>query len=611
MAPTAGGCNGPRMPPVLRCALLCAASTLLPAPAGALAATTYMVNTTSDNAPNGSECSGVASDCSLRQAVDKAAAGDTVSVPADAASYALSSRITIDKQLSIVGGGAAGTTVSGGNANQIFDVTGGPVSISAITLTDALNNTGNDEGGAIFVEGGDLVLDQVVISDSASPGYGGAIEGDGNLTITRSRFVNNHATADNGGAIDFYGDTIQISDSEFVGNGAGDFGGALEVESDSTFALDRVTFDGNTAQNGGGFALTGAGTIYNSTFVGNTADATGGGLKVDGSATAVNDTFARNSSPSGANVSIPSISGISATIAVQNSIFAYPLGGGTSCDAALTDDGNNLDDDTSSSSCGFTTANLDVVGQDPNLAPAPADNGSAVATPGGPPQTLAFTGSSPAIGTASSSGCATVGSVDERTHPRGASCDMGAYEHSVPGSSSSSPGPTPTQPSPPPPPPTQTQPKPPVSPPLITNLRASRRCAAPTTLSSPTDSSQGLSFSYVLSQDATVTYQVMRRGGSPAWSACPKRAGGGPPDYKLVFSSSDVTTAGPHQKSLASTASRHGKGLRLKRGRHRVRLAKLAAGHHLAPGTYLLVVGANNANGHSPTAHVKFWIVGS
>ena len=145
------------------------------------------------------------------------------------------------------------------------------------------------------------------------------------------------------------------------------------------------------------------------------------------SATAVNDTFDGNAAATGADV----FNGGS-SFATQNSIFANPQGGGGSCGGTIiTDDGNNLEV-ASPSSCAFTSANSDIVGQSPQLASAPADNGNRVATAGGPPQTLALSTTSPALHATSASGCATVGSVDERSMPRpgeaGTACDIGAFE---------------------------------------------------------------------------------------------------------------------------------------------------------------------------------------
>ena len=143
----------------------------------------------------------------------------------------------------------------------------------------------------------------------------------------------------------------------------------------------------------------------------------------------VNDTLTANSAPGGANVDNES----GGTFATQNSIFASPGGGGANCGGtgAFTDNGNNLED-TSPSSCGLTSGNGNLIGQNPQLASALAVNGSTVPTAGGPPQTLALSSTSPALHAASASGCSTVGSVDERTMPRpgqaSTACDIGAFE---------------------------------------------------------------------------------------------------------------------------------------------------------------------------------------
>jgi predicted outer membrane repeat protein len=414
------------------CAALLAAGSL-GVPAGASAATTYTVNTTADNAASGSECMGVAGDCSLRQALDKAASGDIVSVPANATDYAVtSSPIAIGAGVSIVGGGATGTTVTGGDANQIFTVTGGgAVSISAITLTHGKDTSPG--GGAIFISDSDVTLDQVVISDSNSDTFGGGIRdtSSGNLTITRSRFNNDNADSEEGGAIDFAsGGKLQVSDTVFADNSGNSNGaGAVDAGASGTFAFDRVTFDGNSAPagSGGAFAAEGTGTIYNSTFVGNSAAGGGGAVfVVNNDTTVINTTFANNTASSGADVYVSS--GFS--FSVQNSIFADPQGA-SSCSGEITDNGNNLEEAVSSS-CGFSTADHDLIGQSAQLASTPADNGNTVATPGGPPQTRSLGDMSPVIAAGNATGCSTAGSVDERNLARpgltGQACDIGAFE---------------------------------------------------------------------------------------------------------------------------------------------------------------------------------------
>ncbi len=418
------------------CGALALGAVLVALPASSAAAATITVNTTADNPPSSGECSGTAGDCSLRQALDKAASGDTVSVPADSTAYQVNgSPIALPAGVAIVGGGAGSTTVTGGGNNQIFvESISGSVSISAITLTDGLNPTpANDQAGTVWVTRGNLTLDRVAITHGRSPRFGGAIEDfGGNLTITRSRFSFDTGQAAGGGAIDYYApDTLSITDSSFDHDSA-DSGGAVLSESEASFALNRVTFDSNTATTvGGGMETDGTGSLHNVTFTGDSA-ASGGGLEVEGTTTAINDTFAKNSAPAGANVHVDD----SAVFNVQNSIFARPSGS-ASCSitsgGTLTDNGNNLED-ASTSSCGFTTAKHDVIGKSADLGSL-ANNGSKVATPGGPPQTLALGKTSPALHRAAASGCTTVGSVDERKMKRpglaGSACDIGAFELQV------------------------------------------------------------------------------------------------------------------------------------------------------------------------------------
>ncbi|TMK66702.1 MAG: hypothetical protein E6G53_03960, partial [Actinobacteria bacterium] len=106
---------------------------LLPA-SSALAANTITVNTTNDAAATPAECSGAANDCSLRQAIDKAAAGDTIAVPANANPYAVTlGEIAFSTDnLTIQGAGARQTTVQGNGNSRIFNVGGTTEKIAGV-----------------------------------------------------------------------------------------------------------------------------------------------------------------------------------------------------------------------------------------------------------------------------------------------------------------------------------------------------------------------------------------------------------------------------------------------------------------------------------------------
>jgi hypothetical protein len=151
----------------------------------------------------------------------------------------------------------------------------------------------------------------------------------------------------------------------------------------------------------------------------------------------------------------------------------------------------------------------------------------------------------------------------------------------------------------------------PASPPVLSDLGVNRRCVRSATLAAPRESSRGLSFGFTLSQDATVTYRILRRVRSPRWRFCPPLGGTMPISFKGVYSDSGQASGGSHDTSLAHAATAH-RGTRMqvgRGGRHRS-LAKLAAGRPLAPGTYLLRMTAVNLNGRSNTVEVKFWVIG-
>ena len=126
-----------------------------------------------------------------------------------------------------------------------------------------------------------------------------------------------------------------------------------------------------------------------------------------------NSTFANNS----ARI-VGGLLNSGGTVNISTSIVA----GNTSddCSVPVTDQGYNLE---GGSSCSFTTS-TDLQNTDPKLA-------SALASNGGPTQTLALLDGSPAINQIPASSCS---SADQRgvSRPQGPACDMGAFEFQVP-----------------------------------------------------------------------------------------------------------------------------------------------------------------------------------
>src|SRR5581483_11791595 len=226
-----------------------------------------------------------------------------------------------------------------------------------------------------------LLSGDVITANTASRRGGGIfVDGGGSIgTLTNDTISSNSAGAD-GGGIDNMGTITTLSNDTIVNNTA--------ASADGGGIANENAFDA-------GFFITPSPTITamtNDTIAANTATVAGdgGGLFVNQGTVAV-----------------------AGTILAANSSFN--CGGATP-----VDHGYNLED-SSPSTCSFTSANHDVVGQNPQLG-ALADNG-------GPTKTEALSADSPALHV-DASGCpATDQRGVSRPQPSSPSgCDIGAYE---------------------------------------------------------------------------------------------------------------------------------------------------------------------------------------
>ncbi|HEY1522806.1 MAG TPA: Ig-like domain repeat protein [Solirubrobacteraceae bacterium] len=389
-------------------------------------AAVYSVNTLADNPAASSECSGAPSDCSLRQALDKATPGDiitfgvtgTIMLSAPNGPLVVSSDVTID------GPGSRRLAVDGGGSIQILSaLPPTALSISGLTFQNGqATSTGSSvaQGGAISYQGaGTLTLtDDAFVNDSAqgssTGNLGGAVATDSNatLSVNASSFTRDSASTD--------------ADNSFASGGAIYASGPLNIDG-STFADNTVTLPSGEAEGG---AVAGGVTIDNSTFTGNEATDSGGqccgegGALFAGGGTLTDDTFEGNvASTSGA-----AISGARGLIAYGTIISRNSLtfGVAAECDGGFANAASttsyNLEGPTGHSCFQGPTV-------DPMLGPL-ADNG-------GPTQTEAITPSSAAYGGVPTSACreAPFLQVDQRGRPRPGSgkrnCDIGAYEYQV------------------------------------------------------------------------------------------------------------------------------------------------------------------------------------
>jgi predicted outer membrane repeat protein len=288
---------------------------------------------------------------------------------------------TINQSLTIIGPGASNLTISGNNAYQIFEIS---------------------SSSTVFISG-------LTLANGMTTGDGGAIFSSGTLTLTNSAFSGNSAV-DLGGAIRNNAGMLMVVDSTFSGNYASSNGGA--ISSTGALTVTNSTFSGNT---GGYEAAGGAGAIYStgmltvtdSTFSENSGNYGGAIYNFGSSVAANNNIFTNNSSQYGRGAGILDDKG---TVNASHNLYFQNL------DAGATEDDCN----------GCATNTNALTGSDPLLA--------ALDSHGGPTQILLPQPGSSAICAGSVSLVPTGVTTDQRgfgrtTTYRGSTCvDLGAVQ---------------------------------------------------------------------------------------------------------------------------------------------------------------------------------------
>jgi hypothetical protein len=183
----------------------------------------------------------------------------------------LSGEITLASQLPTVSGpveiagpGAKQLAVSGNNANRSFFLDpaapNDPVTITGLTVT---KGGGSVDGAAIANADATLTLDRMVLSDNhATSGAddGGAIFNQGGNLIIRNSTLSGNSAADEGGAISSYNPgglgagSVLIENSTISGNTStiGGSGGGIFTYSADPMTIRSSTISGNTAAGAGG-----------------------------------------------------------------------------------------------------------------------------------------------------------------------------------------------------------------------------------------------------------------------------------------------------------------------------------------------------------------------
>ncbi len=316
---------------------------------------TYLVTDPGDTA-------GSASDVTLRYAVTNAQNGDAItfanSLSGD--TITLSSTLTISQSVTITGLGAANLAISGNHANKVFDVASG-VTASIAYLT---------------IENGHAVT-------------GGGIYNHGTLTLSNSTLSGNFATS--GGGIYNTG-TLMLSNSTLSGNSDLYFGGG--IHNTGALTLSNSTLSGNSSSYyGGGMFNSGALTLSNSTLSGNSAFHSGGGIYNNGTLTLNNSTLSGNSASDFGGGIFNSASGTLTLSSSTLSANSASIGGGIVNQDMLTLINTIVAGNTAATD---PDINGSFSGSHNLTSGNPLLNG--LANNGGPTQTMAVQGVSPAQG---------------------------------------------------------------------------------------------------------------------------------------------------------------------------------------------------------------------
>jgi hypothetical protein len=233
-------------------------------------AANFEVDTASDPGGAGACTDITVGDCSLRQAVGLSnaspAVDDTITFAASLTGSTIavaSGEIDITDAVYLYTN-VADVSVSAGTSSRIFDINavGDPgmnVGIYGLTLTEGYSA---NSGGAVYSTAADLTINTSTISDSSTMGdsHGGAVaQRSGSLTIVDAQISSNTAQQGGGGAISGYGNTttpatVRIYDSAITGNStsAGGQGGAVYAYR-GTIKVGDSTIAGNSTSGNFGF----------------------------------------------------------------------------------------------------------------------------------------------------------------------------------------------------------------------------------------------------------------------------------------------------------------------------------------------------------------------
>lgn len=266
--------------------------------------------------------------------------GDTVSVAAGT----YHERVTVGKNLTIIGAGADKTIVDGDAAGSVFKIQG---SVTAQFKRLRIRDGKASQGGGVSVSGASaLSLTNVTLTGNQAES-GGGINNYGTLSLSRVVISGNQGTSNSGGGLTNVGKAT-LDRTDIYGNSAV-YGAA--IHNTGPLIITNSAIHGNTSGNGypGIFNSGGALSLTNTTVSGNTSTSPGnqgGAISQSGGSTTLRYvTIAGNTQ--GHYGAIYSFAG---SVITSNSIV-FGNGAGSQCGGAsiglFTDGGYNVEADGS------------------------------------------------------------------------------------------------------------------------------------------------------------------------------------------------------------------------------------------------------------------------
>jgi CSLREA domain-containing protein len=384
------------------------------------AATTYTVNSLADT--DDTTCD-AAPDCTLREAINAA----NRNPGADIINFSVNGIITtqdgfgILDDVTINGPGSNLLTVSGNDTGILFVVeTPGTVTFSKLTISHGIGIFGS--GGGISNRGGGTVnVNNCTLTNNSTTNDGGAIYNfqNGTVNVTDSILSNNTSGSRGGGIYNEGACTLNVTNSTLNNNSAAIQGGG--IYNGGTATVDSSTISGNsTPAQGGGIYTGNMLSVFASTVSNNSADTGGGISNFNGTANVTNSTLSGNTANRGGAISTGFFAPMNVTSSTLSNNSAATQGGGIFNDTFANSNlhssivalntapsGSDL---FSGAGSAFNSQGYNAIGTatDSNFVSAASDqvgvpatqlNLGALASNGGPTQTMALGTGSVAINT--------------------------------------------------------------------------------------------------------------------------------------------------------------------------------------------------------------------